>query len=152
MHPGDMIYKPEELLRLRDEVGPVIGCNLDPSHLFWQGMDILEVVATLGGVIYHAHAKDSRLNERVVRLNGILDSKDFQDQARRSWLFRTVGYGHDELFWRDFVSALRLAGYDDVLSIEHEDPRIDSEEGFELAVGVLSKVLIRRPPSKLWYE
>ena len=153
MHPGDMIFKPEALLRLRDAIGPVVGCNLDPSHLFWQGMDIQEVIRTIGGdVIYHAHAKDSLPDPHVVRVNGILDAKDFQDCENRSWIFRTVGYGHDEEFWRKFVSTLRTVGYDDVLSIEHEDPLIDPEEGFELAVGVLQKVLIRKPPAKLWYE
>lgn len=153
MHPGDMIFKPEALLRLRDAVGPVVGCNLDPSHLFWQGMDIHEVIRTIGGdIIYHTHAKDSLPDPHVVRVNGILDAKDFQDCENRSWIFRTVGYGHDEEFWRKFVSALRTVGYDDVLSIEHEDPLIDPEEGFELAVGVLQKVLIRKPAAKLWYE
>ena len=152
MHPGDMIFKPEGLLRLRGAVGPVIGCNLDPSHLFWQGMDILEVIRTLGDAIYHCHAKDSRLDDHNVRVNGFLDAKDFQDQQHRSWIFRTVGYGHSEFFWRDFVSTLRLVGYDDVLSIEHEDPRIDPEEGFELAVNLLRNVLIRKAATKLWYE
>ena len=52
----------------------------------------------------------------------------------------------------DFVSALQLVGYDDVLSIEHEDPLIDPEEGFELAVKLLQSVLIRKPAAKLWYE
>lgn len=153
MHPGDMVFNPETLLRLRDAVGPVIGCNLDPSHLFWQGMDVLEVTRALDGeVIYHVHAKDSRTDLHVLRVNGILDPKTFQDKQHRSWLFRTVGYGHDEEFWRNFVSTLRMVGYDDVLSIEHEDPLIHPEEGFELAVGVLQKVLIRKPPAKLWYE
>lgn len=152
MHAGEMVFKPETLLRLRDAVGPVIGCNLDPSHLFWQGMDIVEVIRTLGDMIYHVHAKDGRLQDHNVRINGILDAKDFQDRKNRSWFFRTVGYGHGEDFWRDFVSALRLVGYDDVLSIEHEDPLIDPEEGFELAVATLQKVLIRKPASKLWYE
>ena len=152
MHPADMVFKPEGLLRLRDEVGPVIGCNLDPSHLFWQGIDVLAVIRMLGDTIYHVHAKDSRLDETNVRVNGILDAKTFQDHLHRSWMFRTVGYGHGEKFWRDFVSTLRMVGYDDVLSIEHEDPLIDPEEGFGLAVQTLQNVLIRKPPTRLWYE
>jgi sugar phosphate isomerase/epimerase len=152
MHPVDMVFKPEELLRLRDAVGPAVGCNLDPSHLFWQGMDILEVIRLLGPIIYHVHAKDSRVDPHNVRLNGVLDTKDFQVRSRRSWIFRTAGYGHPEAFWRDFVSTLRLVGYDDVLSVEHEDPLIDPIEGFELAVKVLRNVLVEKPPSRLWYE
>ena len=152
MHPVDMVYKPEALLRLRNAVGPVVGCNLDPSHLFWQGIDIIEVIRFLGDAIYHVHAKDSRLDDHVVRINGILDSKSFQDKQHRSWVFRTAGFGHAEEFWRAFVSTLRLIGYDDVLSIEHEDPLIGSEEGFELAVGLLQKVMLEKPSTKLWFE
>jgi len=152
MHPVDMVYKPEALLRLRNAVGPVVGCNLDPSHLFWQGIDIIEVIRLLGDFIYHVHAKDSRLDAHIVRTNGILDSKSFQDKRNRSWVFRTVGFGHAEEFWRSFISALRVVGYDDVLSIEHEDPLISSEEGFELAVELLQRVLLQKPSTKLWFE
>jgi sporulation protein YlmC with PRC-barrel domain len=42
--------------------------------------------------------------------------------------------------------------WDDVLSVEHEDPLIDPIEGFELAVKVLRNVLVEKPPSRLWYE
>ena len=142
MLAGDMVYNPNTLLHLRAEVGPVIGCNLDPSHLFWQGVDITEVVRVLGGAIYHVHLKDSRLDAHHVRVNGILDNQMFGDQTGRSWVFRTVGFGHDEFHWRAFITALRLAGYDDVLSIEQEDPLIDADRGLELAIGVLQNVLI----------
>jgi sugar phosphate isomerase/epimerase len=150
MHPVDMVYK--ALLRLRDAVGPVVGCNFDPSHLFWQGMEIEEVIRVLGKAIYHTHAKDSVPDNHNVRVNGVLDAKDFNDKANRAWLFRAVGYGHPELFWRSYVSTLRLIGYDDVLSIEHEDPIIQSEEGFELAVALLQRVLLRRPAGDLWFD
>ena len=152
MHPSDMVWKPENLLRLRDAVGPVIGCNLDPSHLIWQGMSMSAVIRALGEAIYHTHAKDSRLDPNVVDVNGILDAKDWQELDRRSWLFRTVGYGNDELFWRDYLSNLRMIGYDDVLSIEHEDPLIEPEEGFERAAQLLQKLMIVKPRTKLWYE
>ncbi|MDP6824297.1 MAG: sugar phosphate isomerase/epimerase, partial [Dehalococcoidia bacterium] len=152
LHPGDMVFNPEALFRLRSAVGPVIGCNLDPSHLFWQGMDIIEVVRTLGDAIYHVHAKDTGIDHHNVRVNGYLGFKEFQYHADRAWLFRTVGYGHDEGFWRDFVTALRLAGYDDVLSIEHEDPLMDPEEGLHKAATLLESVLMRRPPAGVWFE
>jgi len=74
--------------------------------------------------------------------NGVLDNGLFPEQKGRSWLFRTVGFGHDDFTWRAFVSALRQAGYDDVLSIEQEDPLIEAGKGLELAVGVLQNVLI----------
>ena len=57
--------------------------------------------------------------------------------AERSWLFRSVGWGHDELEWKRIVSALRLAGYDYVMSIEHEDALASVDEGLRAAVDML---------------
>jgi sugar phosphate isomerase/epimerase len=152
MSPSDMVFNPASLLRLRDEVGPVIGCNFDPSHLFWQQIDPLEAIHVLGPAIYHVHAKDTRVSEREVRVNGVLDPKSHADRATRSWLFRTVGYGHGASFWCDFVSALRMAGYDDVISIEHEDDLIEPDEGLAKATALLRGVLLERPIGKAWWE
>lgn len=136
MHPGFVVYNPATLLRLRDAVGPEIGANLDPSHLMWQGMDVMEVIRLLGaaGAIFHVHAKDTALNARNIALNGVLDTVPLDDVGKRSWLFRTVGYGHDLLYWKTFVSTLLEVGYDDVLSIEHEDVLASPEEGVQRAV------------------
>ncbi|HEX9617759.1 MAG TPA: sugar phosphate isomerase/epimerase, partial [Anaerolineales bacterium] len=59
MHPGFVVYNPETLLRLRQAVGPEIGANFDPSHLFWQGIDPIFAVRELGEAIFHVHAKDT---------------------------------------------------------------------------------------------
>ena len=48
----------------------------------------------------------------------------------RAWTFRTVGYGHNPHEWGEMISALRMNGYDYVMSIEHEDPIMSIEEGF----------------------
>jgi sugar phosphate isomerase/epimerase len=152
MSPSDMVFNPASLQRLRDEIGPVAGCNFDPSHLFWQQIDPLEAIHVLGPAIYHVHAKDTRLSEREVRVNGVLDPKPHAERATRSWLFRTVGYGHDAAFWRDFVSALRMAGYDDVISIEHEDDLIEPDEGLAKATALLRGVLLERPVGPAWWE
>jgi sugar phosphate isomerase/epimerase len=149
---SDMVFNPATLLRLRAEVGDVVGCNFDPSHLFWQQIDPIEAIHALGQAIYHVHAKDTRVQEHVVRVNGVLDPKPFADASARSWLFRTVGYGHGESFWRDLLSALRIVGYDDVVSIEHEDDLIDPDEGLARAVALLRGVLIERPPGSAWWE
>jgi sugar phosphate isomerase/epimerase len=152
MSPSDVVFNPQSLLRLRHEVGPLVGCNLDPSHLFWQQIDPVEVIDELGSLIWHVHAKDTRVQPREVRINGVLDPKPHAEIARRSWLFRTVGYGHDEFFWRDFVSALRRVGYDDVVSIEHEDDLIDADEGLEKAAALLRGVLTRRAVTSHWWD
>jgi sugar phosphate isomerase/epimerase len=150
-HPGFAIYNVETLLRLRAETGPSIGINLDPSHLWWQGMDIPTVIAALGEAIFHVHAKDVALNAANVARNGVLDAKSFSKVADRSWLFRSVGWGHGELEWKAIVSALRLVNYDYVLSIEHEDALASIDDGLGSAVSLLSRVLLREAPVKAWW-
>jgi len=152
MSPSDMVFNPETLLRLRAELGPVIGCNFDPSHLFWQQIDPIEAISVLGEAIYHVHAKDTRQQDRQVRVNGVLDPKPHSELATRAWVFRTVGYGHGRSFWCDFVSVLRTIGYDDVVSIEHEDDLIDPDEGLAKAADFLRGVLIERPVTARWWE
>lgn len=152
MSPADMVFNPASLLRLRDAVGPVVCCNFDPSHLFWQQIDPLEAIRALGDTIVHVHAKDTRVQTHESRLNGILDPKPHAELTTRSWLFRTVGYGHGEEFWREFVSTLRAVGYDDVISVEHEDDLIDPDEGLAKAAALLRGILIERPVAARWWE
>lgn len=123
-------------------VGPLIGANFDPSHLFWQGIDPVAAIRRLGDAIYFVHAKDTRLDPLNGPVNGMLDTKRFTCEQERSWLFRTVGYGHDALVWKDIVSNLRMAGYDDVLSIEHEDSLMSPREGLEKAIAFLRGILM----------
>ena len=154
MHPGFVVYNPATLLRLREACGPAVGANLDPSHLFWQGIDLEVAIAALGaeGAIHHTHAKDTAINPANAALNGVLDTTPLSDVRHRSWIFRTVGYGHGELDWRRILSALRLAGYDDVLSIEHEDALLSIDEGFEKGVAFLRSVMPREPAlSDAWW-
>jgi sugar phosphate isomerase/epimerase len=151
MHPGFVVYNPETLLRLRAAVGPVIGANYDPSHLFWQGIDPVASIHYLVGAIYHVHAKDTYMDQRNIAVNGVLDTKPYSKLPQRSWTFRTVGYGHDQFTWRALVSALRLIDYDYVLSIEHEDPLASVEEGLNKAVSFLKDVLLAEPPATMWW-
>jgi sugar phosphate isomerase/epimerase len=150
MHPMDVLHNPAALLRLNAEIGPTIGCNFDPSHLWWQGIDPLEAMRAVAPLIYHVHAKDTQVMDHVVRVNGVLDAKPFSELDKRGWDFRTVGYGHGETFWRDFVSLLRALDYDDVVSIEHEDEYMDPLEGLEKAVGLLERVVLERPRVSSW--
>lgn len=152
-HPGFCVYNPETLLRLRQQAGDNVGANLDPSHLFWQGIDPIEAARVLGDAqaIYHVHAKDTALDRRNMQVNGGLDTKSYGDLANRSWVFRTCGYGHGDEFWKPFISMLRSRGYDHVLSIEHEDSYCSVQEGFEKAVTYLRSVLIREPAGQAWW-
>ncbi len=145
MHPGFCVYNPATLLRLREAVGDVIGANFDPSHLIWQGMDPVAAIRELKGAIYHVHAKDTKIDKYNTAKNGVLDVKHYGDELGRSWVFRTVGYGNNETYWRDLVSNLRLCGYDRVLSIEHEDSVMSIDEGLRKAVAFLKDIIIEEP-------
>lgn len=152
-HPGFCVYNTETLLRLRKECGRQIGANLDPSHFFWQGMDPIEATRAFGDAkcIWHVHAKDTFIDQHNSKLNGNLDTKSYGLVGERSWVFRTVGYGHGDEFWKPFISMLRTKGYDGVLSIEHEDSLMSIQEGFEKAVAYLKNVLIHEKAGQAWW-
>lgn len=151
MHPGFLVHNPETALKLRDAVGETIGVNFDPSHLFWLGIDIPTAIRKLGAAIFHVHAKDCAIHRSNTAENGCFDGKPYEEVARRSWTFRTVGWGHGLETWRDIASALREVGYDYALSIEHEDPLMQPEEGLRDAITFLNQVLIREPSGKLYW-
>lgn len=144
LHPGFCVYNTKSMLRLRREVGPQIGANFDPSHLIWQGMDPCTAIRELGreGAIFHFHAKDTKVDARNTAVNGVLDTTHYGEELERSWIFRTVGYGNGEEYWRNIISELRMAGYDYAVSIEHEDGLMSGREGLEKAISFLKNVLI----------
>jgi len=151
LHPGFCCYNPETLLRLRAAVGDIIGANFDPSHLFWQGIDPVAAIRELGDAIYHFHAKDTKVDTYNTAVNGVLDTKHYGDEINRSWIFRTVGYGHDQQVWKDIISNLRLVGYDGAISIEHEDSLMSAKEGLEKAIAFLKDVLIFEDKGAMWW-
>ncbi|RZI52184.1 sugar phosphate isomerase/epimerase [Aeribacillus pallidus] len=153
MHPGFIVYNPETLLKLRENVGPSIGANFDPSHLIWQGIDPVEAIKKLGreNAIFHVHAKDTYLDQANIQVNGVLDTKHYSKILDRSWTFRSVGYGQGEKVWKDIVSALRAAGYDYVLSIEHEDMLASIDEGLGKAVSLLKQILFKEKVAEMWW-
>jgi sugar phosphate isomerase/epimerase len=149
MHPGQVVYNTRTLQRLRAIAGPHLGANLDPSHLFYQGMDPLVVVAALGeGFIFHVHAKDTYLNASEMALNGGLDTRSMRRPGVRAWEYRTVGFGHGALWWQQFLSALRVVGYDGVLSVEHEDRLMSAEEGIRKSLEFLRPLVLRTTPDE----
>ena len=150
-HPGFVVYNVDSALKLRQAVGPNLGVNFDPSHFFWQGVDVPTAIRALGDSIFHVHAKDVALDRSNVAVNGVIDTKSYRRMAERSWLFRTVGWGHDELEWKRIVSALRMSGYDYVMSIEHEDALASVDEGLRAAVDLLSRAILTEPPVDAWW-
>ena len=156
MHPGNVVFNPRTMQRLATEIKAThIGAQMDPSHLFWQGIDPTEAVKALGDLVYNAAAKDTRINE-IARVNGTLD--DSFTWAREgdpsflslggphslsgwpknpSWDFVAVGRGHDVDWWTGFLRALAAVDPDMAISIEHEDQELDQMQGLQYAANTL---------------
>lgn len=141
LHGNQCVYNVRTLLKLRNAIGPVLGANLDPSHLFWMGADPLVAAEALGDAIYHVHAKDTLLNTPVQAVDSLLENGSLMDISSRSWSYITLGFGHGEQWWRQFCYRLKMAGYDGWLSIEHEDVLLNSLEGLEKSVRLLKSVM-----------
>jgi sugar phosphate isomerase/epimerase len=152
-HPGFVVYNTETMLKLRETCGDAIGCNFDPSHLFWQNMDPVVGIKALAkaGALFHFHAKDTGIDQQNTAENGVLDTKSYRDELNRSWIFRTVGYGHGEETWKRIISTLQLVGYQGAISIEHEDSLMSVEEGFQKAVAFLKNLLIKERVGEIWW-
>ena len=151
MHPGFVVYSPETMLKLRKIAGASIGCNYDPSHMFWQGIDPIKAIRVLGDSIFHVHAKDTQIYDANLPKTGVLDTKKYTDERNRAWIFRAVGYGHAFGWWKEFISTLRMYDYDYVLSIEHEDSLMSPDEGLTKAADFLNAIVIRDKPTAAWW-
>ena len=151
MHPGFVVYNPETMLRLRSVAGPNVGCNYDPSHLFWQNIDPIAAVRVLQDAIFHVHAKDTQMYAGNLARTGVLDTKPYTQERDRAWTFRTCGYGHGAEFWSELISTLRMFGYDYIISIEHEDSLLSPEEGLTKAASFLNGIVIRERPGAAWW-
>lgn len=145
LHGNQCVYNVPSLKKLREAVGPVIGANLDPSHLFWMGADPLVAAEALGAAVYHVHAKDTFLNGPVQATTSLLENGSLMNIPARSWSYITLGFGHGEEWWRQFCYRLKMGGYDGWLSIEHEDVLLNSLEGLEKSVALLQGVMPKAP-------
>ncbi len=141
LHPGVTVFGAESFARLRAEVGPNVGINLDPSHFWWQGVDPIAIIEQHGEAIGFAHGKDTRLYPERIRLHGLLDARYPIDPDTAAWHFTAVGGGRSPSEWGELLSALRRSGYDGVVSIEHEDPTLTPEASIEASALALREAL-----------
>ena len=148
LHGHQNVYNVRTLQKLREAIGETVGANFDPSHLMWMGADPLAAVRALGEAIYHFHAKDTRIDPVIAGVNGVIETTPGDRFQGRAWNYITLGYGHGELWWRELIAVLAAVGYDDVFSIEHEDPMLPALEGVEKSVEFLRNVLIKLPRSR----
>ena len=136
-----LVWNPETLFRLRDAVGPMVGLNLDPSHLIWMGADPIASARALGEAIHHVHGKDVRLERGLVEVNGLLETKPVEDVARRAWNYVAVGCGRDLQWWKEFFSVVRMMGYDGWVSLEMEDLTMSVEAGIRTSIDALKQTI-----------
>lgn len=169
MHPHNLVYNPATLMRLIERVESThIGAEMDPSHLFWQGMEPLVAIDYLGDRVFHAAAKDVRINEEHCKLHGVLDDRfrtptpdapgavglvglggryllnAFPEDA--PWQFVAVGRGHDTAYWSQFLAALRKVNPEIAVNIEHEDLELGQMEGLQTATDTLLAAVESMPP------
>jgi sugar phosphate isomerase/epimerase len=152
--PGFMVYNTRTLLELRNAVGPEVGANLDPSHLFWQGIDPCVAIRELGaqGAVFYFHAKDTFVDPAEMARNGVFETRPYDRIGERSWFFRAVGCGHAAETWDRILLDLRRIGYDGTVSIEHEDASFSKSEGISRAVTFLKDRIFREPlPKGIWW-
>jgi sugar phosphate isomerase/epimerase len=152
MHPHNIVFNPGTMERLATEINAThVGAEMDPSHLFWQGIDPIVAIQHLNDLVFHAAAKDTRINEENCRVYGVLDDRFRRVPAEEnpvglggrntlnrwpvdaSWEFVAVGRGHGLDFWARFLRALAEVDPGIAVNIEHEDAELDQVEGLRLA-------------------
>lgn len=136
-----LVWNPDTLFRLRDAVGPMVGLNLDPSHLIWMGADPIAVARRLGDAIHHVHGKDVRLERGIVAVNGLLETRAVEQVAQRAWNYVAVGCGQDLQWWKEFFSVVRMMGYNDWVSLEMEDLTMSVDAGINTSVEALQRCI-----------
>jgi sugar phosphate isomerase/epimerase len=126
--PGNYAYSPELWDALFNEVpSKNFGLNLDPSHLYWLGIDYIQVVKDYASKIFHAHAKDTEILSEGEYYYGLF-GRQIEPIPWKSgwWRYRMPGLG--QIDWKQFISVLQEYKYDYVLSVEHEDPVFEGSE------------------------
>ena len=144
-HPNNLVYNVSTIRRLHEEAGEIIGLNLDPSHSFYMGGDPIIMAKKLAtdGLIYHVHGKDTRIEKDIADTEMLFETCDHMaPQNIRPWNYVAVGYGHDQLWWKTFIAALKMNGYDGVVSIEVGDTLMDDITAISKSAEFLKKVLI----------
>ncbi|MFC3631554.1 sugar phosphate isomerase/epimerase family protein [Paracoccus angustae] len=138
-----LVWNPETLFRLRNEVGPVVGMNLDPSHLIWMGADPIHSARALGAAIHHCHGKDTRIERGRADVDGLLETREVTDVANRTWNYVAVGAGKDLQWWKEFFSVVRMMGYNDWVSLEMEDFTMSTDAGIQSSIDALQATISR---------
>lgn len=136
-----MVWSAETMLKLREATDPMIGINLDPSHMIALGADPIAAVRALKGCIFHVHGKDVRIERGLADVNGILEPKEVTVPAQRVWNYVAVGCGKDLQWWKEFFSVLSMMGYQGDVSLEMEDLTMSVEAGVRTSIDALNQTI-----------
>lgn len=139
--PCQLVHNPETLWKLRNAVYPMIGMNMDPSHLMVMGADPITGLRNLEGAIYHIHGKDARIERGLCDINGLTETKPVTDSKNRTWNYVAVGCGKDLQWWKEFFSVAHMMGYDGYVSLEMEDLTMSVEAGLYTSINVLQQTI-----------
>lgn len=139
--PCMLVYNASTLLRLREATDPIIGINLDPSHLMVMGAEPIAAARKLGAAIHHLHGKDARVERGLCDIDGLLETKPVTDAANRTWNYVAVGCGRDLQWWKEFFSVCRMMGYDGHVSLEMEDLTMSIEAGVVTSIAALQQTI-----------
>ena len=139
--PGTMVWSAETMLKLRNATDPMIGINLDPSHMMILGADPIAAARALKGCIFHVHGKDARIERGLADTNGLLEPKPVTDSANRVWNYVAVGCGKDLQWWKEFFSVLSMMGYHGDVSLEMEDLTMSVEAGVATSIDALNQTI-----------
>lgn len=139
--PCQLVYNPETLWKLRQAVDPIVGINLDPSHLMIMGADPIAAARALKGAIHHIHGKDARIERGLCDINGLLETKPVTDTENRTWNYVAVGCGKDLQWWKEFFSVCHMMGYDGYVSLEMEDLTMTVEAGVKTSIAALKQTI-----------
>jgi sugar phosphate isomerase/epimerase len=155
MHPHLLVYNPPSLARFLDLVNSdAVGVEMDPSHLFWQGIDPVGVIRRFGERVFVSAAKDTAIYAENLKRNGFLNNlwrrnegpdkvaftgrysaNDYPEDP--SYEFVAIGRGHDTEFWASWLAALHKVNPSIAVNIEHEDPHMGRIEGLQFAANSL---------------
>lgn len=143
-HPNNIIYdtySAKRCIKLAD-YHPCLGINLDPANILAQGIKVETFIYELGDRIFAVHGKDLEIIEHDINKGGIMMQGEW-GRPDKSFRLRIPGWG--SINWRSVITELYMAGYDYVISYEHEDPTMSRADGLDKAIEYLKPLMIHAP-------
>ena len=121
--PGTMVWSASTLLKLREATDPMLGINLDPSHMMVLGADPIAAARGLADT------------------DGLLEPRPVTESADRVWNYVAVGCGKDLQWWKEFFSVCHMMGYDGDVSLEMEDLTMTVDAGVNTSIDALRQTI-----------